>query len=121
MAVAFSTGGSGYTRSDFMISDAAIPARVEEAAKADQKEQFSKVLSGIGSSRNASNASNASNTSGAGSANNAVSEKETPASYEKFEMLRSELTKSDGSLDLRKVVARSRTESSLLRIFRRST
>lgn len=115
MAVAFSTGGSGYTRSDFMISDAAIPARVEEAAKADQKEQFSKVLSGIGSSRNASN------TSGAGSANNAVSgsdaasgkmaqnnavsEKETPASYEKFEMLRSELTKSDGSLDLRKVVA----------------
>ena len=105
MAVAFSTGGSGYTRSDFMISDAAIPARVEEAAKADQKEQFSKVLSGIGSSRNASNASNASNTSGAGSANNAVSEKETPARYEKFEMLRSELTKSDGSLDLRKVVA----------------
>lgn len=104
-----------------MISDAAIPARVEEAAKADQKEQFSKVLSGIGSFRNASNASNASNTSGAGSANNAisgsdaasekmaqnnaVSEKETPASYEKFEMLRSELTKSDGSLDLRKVVA----------------
>lgn len=73
MAVAFSTGGSGYTRSDFMISDAAIPARVEEAAKADQKEQFSKVLSGIGSFRNASNASNASNTSGAGSANNAVS------------------------------------------------
>lgn len=105
MAVAFSTSGSGYTRSDFMISDAAIPARVEEAAKADQKEQFSKVLSGIGSSRNASNASNASNTSGAGSANNAVSEKETPARYEKFEMLRSELTKSDGSLDLRKVVA----------------
>ena len=99
MAVAFSTGGSGYTRSDFMISDAAIPARVEEAAKADQKEQSSKVLSGIGSSRNASN------TSGAGSANNAVSEKETPARYEKFEMLRSELTKSDGSLDLRKVVA----------------
>lgn len=99
MAVAFSTGGSGYTRSDFMISDAAIPARVEEAAKADQKEQFSKVLSGIGSSRNASN------TSGAGSANNAVSEKETPARYEKVEMLRSELTKSDGSLDLRKVVA----------------
>lgn len=121
MAVAFSTGGSGYTRSDFMISDAAIPARVEEAAKADQKEQFSKVLSGIGSFRNASNASNASNTSGAGSANNAVSgsdaasekmaqnnavsEKETPARYDKFEMLRSELTKSDGSLDLRKVVA----------------
>lgn len=123
MAVAFSTGGSGYTRSDFMISDAAIPARVEEAAKADadQKEQFSKVLSGIGSSRNASNASNASNTSGAGSANNAVSgsdaasektvqnntvsEAKNPARYEKFEMLRSELTKSDGSLDLRKVVA----------------
>lgn len=115
MAVAFSTGGSGYTRSDFMISDAAIPARVEEAAKADQKEQFSKVLSGIGSSRNASNNSGAGSANNAVSGsdaasekmaqNNAVSEKETPASYEKFEMLRSELTKSDGSLDLRKVVA----------------
>ena len=115
MAVAFSTGGSGYTRSDFMISDAAIPARVEEAAKADQKEQFSKVLSGIGSSRNASNTSGAGSVNNAVSGsdaasekmaqNNAVSETETPARYEKFEMLRSELTKSDGSLDLRKVVA----------------
>ena len=44
MAVAFSTGGSGYTRSDFMISDAAIPARVEEEAKADQKEQLIKQV-----------------------------------------------------------------------------
>lgn len=122
MAVAFSTGSSGY-RSDFMISDAAIPARVEEAAKADQKGQFSKVLSGVSSSKNASNASDA---AGKGSASNAAngsdavkeaaasgkmaqtdaaSEAETPARYEKFEMLRSELTKSDGSLDLRKVVA----------------
>lgn len=47
MAVAFSTGGSGYTRSDFMISDAAIPQRVEEAVQ-DQSEKFSNVLSGIG-------------------------------------------------------------------------
>lgn len=31
MAVAFSTGSPGYMRSDFMISDAAIPQRVEEA------------------------------------------------------------------------------------------
>ena len=79
MAVAFSTGGSGYTRSDFMISDAAIPARVEEAAKADQKEQFSKVLSGIGSSRNASNASNASNSSWAGCAYNEISGSDSAA------------------------------------------
>lgn len=48
MAVAFSTGGSGYTRSDFMISDAALPQRVEEAAQADQSDKFSQVLSGIG-------------------------------------------------------------------------
>ena len=47
MAVAFSTGGSGYTRSDFMISDAAIPLRTEEAVQ-DQSEKFSSVLSGIG-------------------------------------------------------------------------
>lgn len=47
MAVAFSTGGSGYTRSDFMISDAAIPLRTEEAVH-DQSEKFSSVLSGIG-------------------------------------------------------------------------
>lgn len=47
MAVAFSTGGSGYTRSDFMISDAALPQRVEEAVQADQSDRFSQVLSGI--------------------------------------------------------------------------
>lgn len=47
MAVAFSTGGSGYARSDFMISDAAIPQRVEEALQADQSDRFSQVLSGI--------------------------------------------------------------------------
>lgn len=49
MAVAFSTGGSGYMRSDFMISDAAIPIRSDEAAQqAEQTERFSQVLSGIG-------------------------------------------------------------------------
>ncbi len=49
MAVSLSTGGSGYTRSDFMISDAAMPIRIEEAAaQADQSERFSQVLSGIG-------------------------------------------------------------------------
>lgn len=49
MAVSLSTGGSGYTRSDFMISDAAMPIRLEEAAaQADQSERFSQVLSGIG-------------------------------------------------------------------------
>lgn len=47
MAVAFSAGGSGYTRSDFMISDAAIPQRNQEAVQ-DQSEKFSSVLSGIG-------------------------------------------------------------------------
>ncbi len=47
MAVAFSAGGSGYTRSDFMISDAAIPQRTQEAAQ-DQSEKFSSVLSGMG-------------------------------------------------------------------------
>lgn len=53
MAVAFSTGGSGYTRSDFMISDAALPQRVEEAAQADQSDKFSQVLSGIGGKNDA--------------------------------------------------------------------
>ncbi len=49
MAVSFSTGGSGYMRSDFMISDAAIPIRSDEAAQqAEQTERFSQVLSGIG-------------------------------------------------------------------------
>lgn len=53
MAVAFSTGGSGYTRSDFMISDTALPQRVEEAAQADQSDKFSQVLSGIGGKNDA--------------------------------------------------------------------
>lgn len=53
MAVAFSTGGSGYTRSDFMISDTALPQRVEEAAQADQSDKFSEVLSGIGGKNDA--------------------------------------------------------------------
>lgn len=48
MAVAFSTGSSGYMRSDFMISDAAIPQRVEEAVQAEQNGSFSQVLSGTG-------------------------------------------------------------------------
>lgn len=49
MAVSLSTGGSGYPRSDFMISDAAMPMRLEEAAvQAEQTERFSQVLSGIG-------------------------------------------------------------------------
>ena len=53
MAVSMSTGGSGYMRSDFMISDAAIPLRVEESMEqADNSEQFSKVLNGIGEARN---------------------------------------------------------------------
>lgn len=56
MAVSLSTGGSGYPRSDFMISDAAMPMRLEEAAvQADQTERFSQVLSGIGSSDKAQN------------------------------------------------------------------
>lgn len=47
MAVAFSTGGSGQMRSDFMISDAALPIRIEQE-QADQSGRFSQVLSGIG-------------------------------------------------------------------------
>lgn len=107
MAVAFSTGGSGYTRSDFMISDAAIPARVEEAAKADQKEQFSQVLSGVSSSKNPADTAKASGQA-------AVTEKPEmsdkasvsggTARYERFESLRAELTKPNGKLDLRKLV-----------------
>lgn len=54
MAVAFSTGGSGYTRSDFMISDAVLPQRVEEAEQADQSDRFSQVLSGISGKNDAS-------------------------------------------------------------------
>lgn len=49
MAVSLSTGGSGYMSSDYMISDAAIPLRVEESVdQADSSGQFSKVLSGLG-------------------------------------------------------------------------
>lgn len=41
-------------RSDFMISDAAIPLRVEESMEqADNTEQFSKVLNDIGDAQNA--------------------------------------------------------------------
>lgn len=47
MAVAFSTGGSGQMRSDFMIFDAALPIRIEQE-QADQSGRFSQVLSGIG-------------------------------------------------------------------------
>lgn len=49
MAVSLSAGGSGYMLSDYMISDAAIPQRVEESIEqADKSGQFSKVLSGLG-------------------------------------------------------------------------
>ena len=91
MAVAFSTGGSGYPRSDFMISDAALPARVEEAAMADQTEKFSKVLSGIG-----------------GQTQNAVSDKMTDAQSGTMEtaarLLSQEFKSEDGSVDIRKLV-----------------
>ena len=54
MAVSMSAGGSGYMRSDFMISDAAIPLRVEESMEqADNSGQFSKVLNGIGEAKKA--------------------------------------------------------------------
>lgn len=91
MAVAFSTGGSGYPRSDFMISDAALPARVEEAAMADQTKQFSKVLSGIG-----------------GQTKNAVSDKMTDAQSGTTEttarLLSQEFKSEDGSVDVQKLV-----------------
>ena len=48
MAVAFSTGGSGYMRSDFMISDAALPQRLEELEQHEQKSQFADILGEIG-------------------------------------------------------------------------
>ncbi len=52
MAVSFSAGGSGFMRSDFMISDAAIPLRVEESMEqADNRGQFSKVLNDIGGAK----------------------------------------------------------------------
>lgn len=54
MAVSMSAGGSGYMRSDYMISDAAIPLRVEESMEqADNSGRFSKVLSGIGEAKKA--------------------------------------------------------------------
>ena len=54
MAVSMSAGGSGYMRSDYMISDAAIPLRVEESMEqAENSGQFSKVLSGIGEAKKA--------------------------------------------------------------------
>lgn len=46
MAVEFSAGNSGYMRSDFMISDAAIPQRTENAL--NDSEKFSTVLSESG-------------------------------------------------------------------------
>jgi len=106
MAVAFSTGGSGYPRSDFMISDAAIPARAESAAKADQTEQFSSVLSGVSGSKNSVR-------------DTAVSEKPLQADngikavrddsvklekFDKFEKIQKELTAADGSIDMQKLV-----------------
>ncbi len=52
MAVSFSAGGSGFMRSDFMISDAAIPLRVEESMEqVDNRGQFSKVLNDIGGTK----------------------------------------------------------------------
>ncbi len=52
MAVSFSAGGSGFMRSDYMISDAAIPLRVEESMEqADNRGQFSKVLNDIGGAK----------------------------------------------------------------------
>lgn len=54
MAVSMSAGGSGFMRSDYMISDAAIPLRVEESMEqADNSGRFSKVLSGIGEAKKA--------------------------------------------------------------------
>lgn len=50
MAIAFSAGG--YTRSDFMISDAAMPIRLEEELEQlEQTARFSEVLSGIGGAK----------------------------------------------------------------------
>lgn len=52
MAVSFSAGGSGFMRSDYMISDAAIPLRVEESMEqADNRGQFSKLLNDIGGAK----------------------------------------------------------------------
>lgn len=52
MAVSMSAGGSGYMRSDYMISDAAIPLRVEESIRQEENSaQFSKVLNDIGEAK----------------------------------------------------------------------
>ena len=91
MAVAFSTGGSGYPRSDFMISDAALPARVEEAAMADQTEKFSKVLSGIGGQ-----------TQNAGSDKPADTQSGTMETTAR--LLSQEFKSEDGSVDIQKLV-----------------
>ena len=47
MAVSMNTGG--YMRSDFMISDAAIPMRLEEL-EAEQSEKFAQLLGSFGTS-----------------------------------------------------------------------
>ena len=94
MAVSFSTGGSGYTRSDYMISDAALPARIEEAVQADQKDRFSKVLSGIGEAKNAVQDTQTS-----------VSDKPvTQDSQAKLEKLQKEFASNDGGIDMHKLV-----------------
>lgn len=111
MSVAFNTGGSGYPRSDFMISDAAIPVRGEEAAKADRKEQFSKVLSGIGDSKktNDSTASVSANSvektdADTSAKSGELGELENIEKFEKFDTLRKEITSADGRIDMRKLV-----------------
>ncbi len=109
MAVAFSTGGSGYPRSDFMISDAAIPTRVEEAAKADQTERFSSVLSGVSGSKNAvRNTAVSDKTVQSDNADKAVKAASDNSSrseiFDKFEKIQKELTAADGSLDMQKLV-----------------
>lgn len=111
MSVAFNTGGSGYPRSDFMISDAAIPVRVEEAAKADQKEQFSKVLSGIEDSKKTNDsttsvsANSVEKTDADTSAKSGeLGELENIEKFERFDTLLKEITLADGGIDMRKLV-----------------
>ncbi len=115
MAVAFSTGGSGYPRSDFMISDAAIPTRVEEAAKEDQTERFSSVLSGVSGSKNAVRdtavsdktvqSDKADRSDNADKAVKAVADNSSRSErFDKFEKIQKNLTAADGSLDMQKLV-----------------